>query len=69
MPTVFKVTVLPPVLGPVITKILKALPKFILMGTTEPCNKGCLAWIRLIKPSWFNFGSTAFILSANAALA
>ena len=69
IPTVFKVTVLPPVLGPVITKILKSFPKFILMGTTKPFNKGCLAPRRLIKPFLFNFGSTASILSATAARA
>ncbi len=53
-PTVFKVTVFPPVLGPVITKVEKSFPKLIEMGTTLLKSiKGWRAFIRLI--SFFRF--------------
>ncbi len=44
MPTVFNVTVLPPVFGPVITKVLKLFPREISIGTTLSLSiRGCLA--------------------------
>ena len=59
-PTVFKVTVLPPVLGPVITSVLKLIPKFILIGTTASLFiKGCLAFIKFICLSSFKIGLVA----------
>ena len=48
-PTVFKLTVLPPVLGPVIRRVEYVLPKSIEIGTTAFGSiKGCLAFIKLI---------------------
>ena len=51
-PTVFKVTVFPPVLGPVITSTLKVLPKLIFIGTTLSFGiNGCLAFLNSINSS------------------
>ena len=45
-PTVFKVTVFPPVLGPVINNVEKFLPSSMEIGTTLLLSiKGCLALI------------------------
>ena len=60
-PVVFKVTVFPPVLGPVITSVLKFIPKFILIGTTTELSiKGCRAFIKLTSLFLFNRGLVAF---------
>ena len=46
-PTVFSVTVLPPVFGPVITRHLKSRPRCILIGTTLFSSiRGCLAYLK-----------------------
>ena len=48
-------------LGPVITRVLKFIPKFILIGTTvELSINGCLAFIKLISLFSFNKGLVAF---------
>ncbi len=56
-PTVLSATVLPPVLGPVITTIKKSCPRWKLIGTTLSVNKGWRALRRLIRPSSFKCGS------------
>lgn len=62
-PMVFRVTVLPPVLGPVMTRVSKAAPSSTSMGTTF-CGSisGWRAWRSRIRPSSVRRGQTAFIL-------
>ena len=56
-PTVFSETVLPPVLGPVIIRRLKSVPRYISIGTTL-CGsmRGCLPFFMLMRPSVFITG-------------
>ena len=62
-PSVFKVTVLPPVLGPVMTSVLNSFPKLTSIGTTF-CGSisGWRAFFRSISPVSKIFGTVAFIL-------
>ena len=56
----FKETVLPPVLGPVIISWLKSSPKRMSIGTTVlESSKGCLPFRILISPSSEKTGSVA----------
>ena len=69
-PTVFKVTVFPPVFGPVIINDLKSFPRFISIGTTESFEiKGCLACFKSINFSVLMIGSTPSIALEYDALA
>ena len=69
-PIVFSVTVLPPVLGPVIIKVSNSFPNTISVGTTvSRLSKGCLACLNCMIPVWFNCGIVAFIEYAKSALA
>ncbi len=69
-PIVFSVTVLPPVLGPVITSVSKLVPSSMSVGTTLSLSmRGCLALCSSILPSLFNLGLVAFIEYASEALA
>ena len=48
-PTVFRVTVFPPVFGPVITNVLKDVPSSSEIGTAFLGSKrGCLASFKII---------------------
>jgi len=60
-PTVFNATVLPPVLGPVITRIPNFSPSLTLIGTAFSFNRGCLAPFILIFCFWLIRGSPASI--------
>ena len=61
-PIVFKVTVLPPVLGPVITSVSKLPPSSTSIGTTFLGSiNGCLALFSTIRPSSVTRGTDAFI--------
>ena len=67
---VFKVTVFPPVLGPVINNTEKVLPILTLNGTTLFLSiKGCLAFIKLISFYSLIIGVIAFKELENLALA
>ena len=69
-PTVLSVTVLPPVLGPVITSVVKSEPSHRFEGTTLSGSiSGCRARIRLTRPSSLSLGGTAFMLRPSAARA
>ena len=69
-PTVFKVTVFPPVFGPVISKLENLSPKVTVIGTTlEASIKGCLADSRLIIFSSLILGVIPFISLEYFALA
>ena len=70
MPRVLIATVLPPVFGPVITKVSKSEPRRMLVGTTVlASSSGCRAFLRLILPSLLSKGFVAFCLYASCALA
>ena len=69
-PTVFRETVLPPVLGPVITRRSKSLPKWMSMGTTFfLSSKGWRPFRIFTNLSSLNRGSVAFMSMASSALA
>ena len=69
-PTVLSVTVLPPVLGPVTTSVVKSVPIHRLDGTTfSGSMRGWRARIRLMRPSSLSFGGTARMLRPSAARA
>ena len=62
-PIVLSVTVLPPVLGPVITSVSYTLPIDTFIGTTFFGSiSGCLAALRSRYPSSSIAGSSAFIM-------
>ena len=62
-PMVFRATVLPPVLGPVMMRVSNSTPKVMSVGTTfSLAMRGCLAAWRAIFPSSPTWGTTAFIL-------
>ena len=62
-PNVLIETVLPPVLGPVITRVSKSLPSMISTGTTFfGSMSGCLAALRLIIPLSLSMGGIALII-------
>ncbi len=61
-PTVFRATVLPPVLGPVMIRVSKLFPRLISVGTTfSLCIKGCRAACSSVTPSSRTVGVTAFM--------
>lgn len=63
-PTVLRLTVLPPVFGPVITSTSKSLPKCTLIGTTAFGSiSGCLAFFKYIYPDVLYKGRVASISS------
>ena len=65
-PMVFSVTVLPPVLGPVMTRVSKSLPSLISVATTFLGSiRGCRAFFRSIFPLSLSTGSLAFISKAS----
>ena len=69
-PTVFNVTVFPPVLGPVITNVLKSWPSDKEIGTAVFwSNNGCLALFNTIILSVFKFGILPLIDLVYLALA
>ena len=69
-PTVFRDTVLPPVLGPVMTNRSKSWPRLMSMGTTFFLfNKGCRPLRMLMYLSSLNKGSVAFMSMASSAFA
>ena len=69
-PTVFNVTVFPPVFGPVINKVEKSFPKDKVIGTTVSLEiKGCLAFFKIISFLSETIGIIAFIDFANLAFA
>ena len=62
-PRVLRLTVLPPVLGPVMTRVSKVCPSSMVMGTALPLSsRGCRAWRRLTPPLRRISGRVAFIL-------
>ena len=69
-PMVFRHTVLPPVLGPVMTSVLNSSPIQMLVGTTPSSDiSGWRAERRLVTPSAVTSGATAAILSDSEAFA
>ena len=69
-PTVFKATVFPPVLGPVIIRQEKSIPNLMLIGTTTLA--GINGWRAFCKDIIFllsKIGSVASILTAYFAFA
>ena len=69
-PTVFRETVFPPVLGPVIIRRSKSSPRRISMGTTFFFGiRGWRAFFRSTRPSSLKTGSLPFISMARPALA
>ena len=57
-PTVFSVTVLPPVLGPVTTSVSNFSPRYISFETTLSLSiKGCLALMSSTTPLSLRIGS------------
>ena len=67
---VLRVTVFPPVFGPVTTKVEKSFPSLTLMGTTFLRSiRGCLACFSSRYPSSSIFGSSAFIREESLPLA
>ena len=69
-PTVLRVTVLPPVLGPVMTRVVKSRPIHRLVGTTfSRSMRGCRPRTMLMRPSLLSFGVTAYISLASSPLA
>ena len=66
-PTVFRETVLPPVLGPVTMRRSKSSPSVREMGTTFfGSSRGWRPWRIRIRLSWFNSGRLAFMERASA---
>ena len=71
-PTSLRVTVLPPVLGPVISKMSKSLPSLTSIGTTlDGSMSACLPRLMSVTPLSLSFGSVervarAYLASANA---
>ena len=64
-PTVFNVTVFPPVFGPVINNVEKSFPKVKVIGTTVSLLiKGCLAFFKFIS---FLFETLGIIASIDFA--
>ena len=62
-PRVFRLTVLPPVLGPVITRVSNFRPSSMSMGTALPASsRGCRARRRQTLPPRRISGRLAFIL-------
>ncbi len=69
-PQVFRLTVLPPVFGPVMTRVLNVLPSSKSMGTTRSrAIRGWRAFFKRITPCSFNRGRLASWSKANLALA
>ena len=69
-PTIFRVTVLPPVFGPLINKKRYSSPKDRVTGTTFFGSiKGCLPCLTTIFPTAFTVGLTARSLYAYSARA
>ena len=69
-PSVLSETVLPPVLGPVITSVVNSFPSLRSIGTTFFLSiKGCLACRMAMIPSSLKTGLTAFISLASLAFA
>ena len=61
-PMVLIATVLPPVLGPVITRVSKSEPRRISVATTFLGSmRGCLALLRRVMPLSLSSGTDAFI--------
>jgi hypothetical protein len=62
-PRVLRLTVLPPVLGPVMTRVSNFCPSSMVMGTALPVSsRGCRAWRRQMLPFLRISGRVAFIL-------
>ena len=62
-PRVFRLTVLPPVLGPVMTRVSNRSPSSRSTGTALALSsRGCRAWRRRTAPSVRISGRQAFIL-------
>ena len=69
-PTVFSVTVFPPVFGPVITIVVISVPNSISLATDSLTGiSGCLAWDSLITPSLFTSGFVYLLTAPYFALA
>ena len=69
-PTVLRVTVFPPVLGPVIISWSKSSPRYTFIGTAFFSSmSGCLASFRSKDRSSENVGLKAFMSSASKAQA
>ena len=69
-PTVFRETVLPPVLGPVTISRLKSFPKLTSIGTTSfGSSNGWRPCLIFIKRLSLNSGMVAFIFLARFAFA
>ena len=63
MPTVLSATVLPPVFGPVITRVLNSLPRLISIGTTDDLSiNGWRAFMMFTLPLLLTEGTIASIL-------
>ena len=69
-PTVFKATVLPPVLGPVIKRVVKSSPKLMSKGTTFSWSKrGWRPWVIRSRCWRIIIGRQQWSFWAKAALA
>ena len=69
-PTVFNVTVFPPVFGPVINNVEKSFPKVSVIGTmVSLLIKGCLAFLNVISFLFETLGIIASIVFAYFAFA
>ena len=69
-PTVFKVTVLPPVLGPVMMRVSKSSPSHRVTGTTFSLSiRGWRAFTSFNRPSSLSLGRMPPCSRARTALA
>ena len=69
-PMVLSVTVLPPVFGPVMMRVVNSVPSHTSMGTTrKPGINGCLPLTMRSLPSELSLGCTARYSLASLALA